>query len=791
MPVAVLFSGLIAFFSGLLSLGLELIWFRYLQLVFGNAVYATAAVTAFFMLGMAAGNAFWGRLADRTDNPSSLLRVLLIGLALFCVVSPAVYRFVAYLTLPAAIPAADAVRIVVIMVVGGGALAVPAFLTGGVVPVLVTMRCTNRTPAADVGLLYGLYTLGGAAGALLSAFLLMPLLGLRGSLLCIGAMQLALLLLIRRPSGGKRPDQPYTVEYTAEEDCRIGKRMLLFLFAVSGCTALSYEVLWSRILLLFFRNSLYDFALLLSATLTGMVIGSLWCGRRVHRIRRPVVLFAVLQMAIGGAAALSLMLVHTFPYTLSMLQSMSDLQETFGTRFWLAGNGFRFLAAFLTVAPQAVLFGATFPLVSRVLLVRSQTGEDFGRASALNGIGSAIGSLTAGFVLIALFGISGGIRITSFVNIAVGSILLLFCSLRRTAKKTVMVGVACLGVFIVVIAAPRWDKLSMSQLLLDPRQNLSELLDLLYYHEDASGMVSVVRFKPSGTKYLYTDRLFGQNSSAMNGPEDHRRLGYIPAMLHGGAHSALVIGLGAGITLRGVAEAGVETITCVEVSKNICRAAGYFDEVNRGVLQNPAVRIVNRDGRAYLASAADSYDVIIGDIFFPVSSGSGMVYSREFFELCRNRLSPDGVYCQWLPLHQLSPRELRIVVATFRSVFPDAQLWYGMIGSNTPVVGCVGCRSGTLRIDFERLTRYFADPARNVALCEIDLCDPMVFLSNFIASGTAVNEFCTGAVCNTDDKPVIEFLNPRVSDSFKERRRKNMETLRRIQVNVFETGTVR
>ena len=781
---------MIAFFSGLISLGLELVWFRYLQLVFGNTVYATAAVTAFFMLGMAAGNAFWGKLADRTNSPPSVLRVIFIGIALYAAVSPVVYWFLSFLNAHLASQTTSGMRIGVLIIVGGMALVIPAFLTGGVVPALITTRNENFTSAAKVGLLYGLYTLGGAIGALAIAFLCIPALGLRGSLFCIGLLQLVPLFFFKGSAGHDRPHPLAPVEAAASGDRRISKNVLLVLFAVSGFTALSYEVLWTRILILFFRNTIYDFALVLSATLSGIVIGSLWCGAVVDRIKRPIARFAVLQILIGCTAAVSLMLVHSFPHALSFLQSMSDLHTAFGANYWLMGNLLRFLTAFLIVAPQAIFFGAAFPLVSKVILVRAQRGEDFGLASALNGIGSAVGSLAAGFVLVALVGISGSVRATAIVNMIIGFGLWLFVQDHGKVKNAVMVGLTGMGIFMMVII-PRWDKLSMSQFLLNPRQKLPDLLDLLYYNEDASGMVSVVKFKPSGVKYLYTDRLFGQNSSAMNGPEDHRRLGQIPVILHGGARTALVIGMGAGITLRGVMEARVGSITCVEASKNICRAAEYFYDVNKGVLKNPAIRIVVQDGRAYLASVSALYDVIIGDIFFPVSSGSGMVYSKEFFKLCKNRLSPEGLYCQWLPIHQLSEKELRIVVATFLAVFPDADLWYGMIGEDTPVIGCVGCRNGRLHIDFERLSRYYNDPARKAALGEIELGDPMAFLSNFIASSRNVSEFCAGAVCNTDDKPVIEFLNPRDSDSFKERRKKNLEALRLIQENVFETGVVR
>jgi spermidine synthase len=292
---------------------------------------------------------------------------------------------------------------------------------------------------------------------------------------------------------------------------------------------------------------------------------------------------------------------------------------------------------------------------------------------------------------------------------------------------------------------------------------LDELLSLLFYREDATGVTSVVELKPLARKYLVSNRLFAHNTSELGGLEDHRRLGQIPMLLHPQPQSVLAIGLGAGITLRGINDFHPASVDCVELSPGVVEAAKeQFDVENRHALENPAVKITVDDGRNFLAASAKKFDVVVLDIFFPMSSGSGNAFSREYYELCRQHLRPGGLVCQWLPVHQLSPANFKTVAATFQSVFPHTTLWYGMIGDDIAVVGLVGTET-KFSIDEKNLASRMQNSGLSAELREVNLQSPALLLSHFVLGDDALAAFSRGQPLDTDDRPVIEFSAPRLA----------------------------
>jgi len=149
------------------------------------------------------------------------------------------------------------------------------------------------------------------------------------------------------------------------------------------------------------------------------------------------------------------------------------------------GERYPFFCGIFNSSPASDFFRGDISSCKQDTPCSREDWEDFGAASALNGIGSAIGSLAAGFVFISIFGISGSVRITACINMMIGFGLLLFVPYFGKLKFAAIAGLLSIGIVMSVII-PRWDKLSMSQFLLNPRQKLPDLLDLLYYNEDAS-----------------------------------------------------------------------------------------------------------------------------------------------------------------------------------------------------------------------------------------------------------------------------------------------------------------
>ena len=238
------------------------------------------------------------------------------------------------------------------------------------------------------------------------------------------------------------------------------------------------------------------------------------------------------------------------------------------------------------------------------------------------------------------------------------------------------------------------------------------------------------------------------------------------------------MGLGAGITLRGVMDLRPEEATVVELLPGVVKAAREFAAENAKVLGNPNVHVVVQDGRNYLATSGKRFDVIVLDILHPMSSGSSSVFSRQYYALCREHLAERGLVCQWLPVHQLSESELKTIMRTFQSVFPNTTVWYGLLGDSTQVVGLVGTPQ-PLTVNGRALAARYAgaDAALRKELQEVNLGNPSLLLSHFVMGEAAAARFCAGAHMDTDDRPVIEFAAPQLAVTAARQGKMNMTAL--------------
>jgi spermidine synthase len=232
----------------------------------------------------------------------------------------------------------------------------------------------------------------------------------------------------------------------------------------------------------------------------------------------------------------------------------------------------------------------------------------------------------------------------------------------------------------------------------------------------------------------------------------------------------LAVGLGAGITLRGIMDLSPDHADVVELSRGVVEAAARFAPENGRVLDDPRVRTIIQDGRNYLTTSDQHYDVIVLDILHPMSAGASTVFSREYYELCREHLTPaaagapGGLVCQWLPVHQLSEDSVRTVLRTFRSVFPHTTVWYGLIGDSTQVIGLVGSRDPLATDDAALAAGYMraGEPLQR-SLQEVNLGSLPLFLSHFVLGEAAAADFAGAGPLDTDDRPRIEFEAPRLA----------------------------
>ncbi len=166
------------------------------------------------------------------------------------------------------------------------------------------------------------------------------------------------------------------------------------------------------------------------------------------------------------------------------------------------------------------------------------------------------------------------------------------------------------------------------------------------------------------------------------------------------------------------------------------------------------------DARRFVRATATPYDVIIADLFHPARDGAAGLYTQEHFQAVRNRLSPDGLFCQWLPLFQLDRPTLQTLVRTFLTVFPHTQAFLLRFNADTPVLGLVGTLD-PLQFDPGYFARRTSDPALREALKPLALTEPWPFFGTWFMNAADLQAFAGNAPLNTDDRPVILFAAPR------------------------------
>jgi spermidine synthase len=363
--------------------------------------------------------------------------------------------------------------------------------------------------------------------------------------------------------------------------------------------------------------------------------------------------------------------------------------------------------------------------------------------------------------MIEAFGARNSVLIIAGVNICAAILVLAASGLKPVfagAISITIVGTA----LIIAVTLPRWDRIRMSASFFDPLDKVEEAIDVLFYKEDAYGVTSVLYARPLAQKFLVTNRNYIQSASSTAGLEDHRRLGHIPLLLHPHPEHVAVIGMGTGVTLRGVAAHNPATIDCAEISAAVFGAAAYFSDENGDVTKNGAINFIIEDGRNFLAFAGKSYDVIVCDVLFPMSAGAGYMFTTDYFKLLKRRLRPGGLACVWVPLSQLPSADVRTIAASFKKEFPHTTLWLGTAGESIPVLGCIGTQT-PLRIYYSDLSERLANTRIAAELSQINLDDPSLFLSNFIMGSEGIGKFTENSPLNTDNLPVIEFSTPLLS----------------------------
>jgi spermidine synthase len=765
--------------SGAAALVYEVAWTRLLSLELGHTVAAASTVLAAFMGGLALGAAVGAPVAARGKAaPQSALRwyaALELVVAVAALLLPAALHasepWLAWAYADGTAPARFAiVRIVVSLMLIG----VPAAAMGATFPIAVAYYAQN---ASDAGALYAANTFGAATGAIAAGFLLLPIFGLRGSTFlgvalngaaAAGAWRIASRAAVaadghataeptsavRTRRAPKRNAPNHAPPPAARTNAHSIAVLAASVAAVTGFSALAYEVAWTRLLALVLGPTTYAFATMAAAFITGIALGSAAGARISRRTLRPIAWLGgtVIACALASTTA-SWFAATRLPFVVAAEVAAPD--AAFG-----AVVGAQALRVGLLLLPMTIALGAAFPLA---IAAASGTGAEIERAAARvyswNTAGAIAGALTAGFVLIPMVGLRATLDAA-----ALGAVLAGARCMAASGRWMLGMPAAALA-FAGVFLFPSWDRdvLASGAYKYAPYLETSVFESVLragtleYYKEGAAGTVTVRRL--AGTLSLAIDGKI----DASNGGDmlTQRLLGLLPVLLHGKATDVCVIGLGSGVTSGAVLAPGtVRRADVVEISPEVVEASHLFDRENGSVLSRPEVRLIVGDGRSHLKFTPRRYDVIVSEPSNPWMAGVAALFTREFFEAARSRLKPGGLLCQWAHTYDISNADLRSIVRTFESVFPQGTMW--MVGEGDLLL--IGGADDAAPPALDGLAERWRLGTVPAALEDVGVGGsgtPFALLSLFAGGPREVRQFAADAQVQTDDRVALEFSAPR------------------------------
>ena len=678
------------FLGGFTSLVYQVIWQRLAAFSLGSDASAAAVVAAAFMTGLGLGSLGGALACSRLKRRAAVLVLFLIELAIAAagVLSlPVLYRSF-YLELSNPQQMQNLAPTIFLL------LTIPTFLMGLSFPILTRLAVSVlQGSAVKISTLYGFNTLGAALGAIIGGLILMRHLGLETTIFLTAALNLlaALIILTGTKEGTELPisENPTATQVQSQSGEKGRFYAWCSLYALSGFVNLGLEIVWFRLLGVMLKSNTFTYSILLFFYLAGLGAGSIFTARCLKQASSKT--FLVLQLALTAYTAVFLVLIyreaqpegllnwlHTYLGSYNPLELADySLSVIFSENGELFRSLYFFLAAFMILPPTFMMGVSFYGLQNSVQNDLKQIGRRVGLLQMFNIAGGTLALLWLG-----IWGLKhlGTFSVLSILMLSNQIFLPIYFLLKYTGEKEkpgaaaecIKKGLVYLTISLLpCLSIPSAEKMWMAL------HGGSSYFD---FEEDHTGIVAI--------KHAYEDHKFifinGEGHSEVPFGSYHSQVGLLPLFLHHNPEHIAIIGLGSGDTAYSASShKNTKSLTCIEIVEAQPRLLRRHAEKNKYeplnlLFQDPRVKIVTGDGRRYIESCGQKFDIIEADALRPFSSRAGMLYSREYFLAMKNCLNDGGLLVTWLPTKR--------TYDTFRSVFPY-HLNFGntAIGSNKPI----------------------------------------------------------------------------------------------------------
>ncbi|MCF6175933.1 MAG: hypothetical protein L3J71_09205 [Victivallaceae bacterium] len=716
---------LILLISGFSSLYYEFLALKQSEVHLGISTFAVSSILLTFLTGIFIGNLLAGRLiknySDRKlKNMLIAIEILIIPVALSTpwLIKLTGQFYLNNITMDWPLVLRLSIRYLLVL----PALLPLSILTGVRFPLY--LKLFNRRD--QIGVLYGFSCLGSAIGALAGGFFIFEYIGVYNSLISvivIAAPTNILLLTLwskKNVLNTTLPPAPTTTKPLLKQPVIT----ILLLFFILGLATIGLEILWVRSLIRNFPNHRYIFSTITSVLLVSLFIGSL--SSRLIKPSKNAIIFNFLALGVSCQLGLGLQEKFNFFKLFGHAENLSlfVLNTTVATA--------------IIIALPCLILGLLFPLLFNYAQQHQQL--DKARLTALsisvNSAGAICGALLFGFLLMQLSGYK--ILLTALSGACL--IIPLFVIIKKhSILKSVIYGGG-----LLLFAGASW--------LFFADQPLKDYY-LLTTMTGADADVRIYERKNFDTpnRILTLNQAFISGGSGYLAERTQRKQSLMPLLLAQQPKRALTISLATGITASVFAEAGIKQVDCIELLPSSIKLSAYFNRENGNILERDNFKLIIGDGRLFIKRAKDEYDIILSDNYQYSSSATPMMYTVETFQAIKQAMSEHGVFVQWLPIKQIPPEHLKIIINTFRQVFPDGELYFNDISRTSILLGLVAYKNNQ-----PTYLKIADNYQKNQQLCRKSLFNNHTLFTYYIGTAKQFNELYPTQAVNSHEHPVLE-----------------------------------
>ncbi len=768
--------------SGCAALIYEIVWLQMLQLVIGLTNVSLGVLLGTYMGGMCLGSLLLPRFISPRLHPLRVYALLELGIGVIGIAVLFGLQPISHLYTIAG--GSTFAGILVRAMVAAVCLLPPTLLMGATLPAISRWVETTPKGVSWLGFFYGGNIAGAVLGCLVAGFYLLRVHDMaaatfvaaliNGSVALFGFF-LASLTTHRTPTGNvastpaSRPS---------------GSTAVYLTIAVSGMAALGAEVVWTRLLSLMLGATVYTFSIILAVFLAGLGIGSSVGSLLARSAVRP-------RMALGFCQLLLTLAVAWTAYTIACSLPFWPVNPSLAQSPWYTFQ-LDMAMALWAVLPAACLWGASFPLALAALAARGQDpGRLVGRVYAANTVGAIVGALGFSLLVIPSIGTPGAQRMLIVLSALAAALALapgFFPSQqanssggeRQMLRLGWKDGVALAVVAILAVPLARsvgatpWGLVAYGRFMatygtrLAPGITPPEKVQnggpadtfCNYMGEGLNGSVAVT-LTTAGIRSFHS----AGKVQASNEPQDmrlQRMLGHISALAVPEPKSVLVVACGAGVTAGSfIPYPDVKRIVICDIEPLVPKnVAPMFKAENYDVVNNPRVQVVKDDGRHFIRTTREKFDVITSDPIDPWVKGCAALNTVEYYEMCKAHLNPGGVVSLWIPLYESNAETTKSVIATFFKVFPNGILWsndFDGEGYDAVLFGQVE----PTRFDLDKLQERLDRPDYAMvkqSLADVGFHSAANLLATYAGRASDLRDWMSDAQINTDRNLRLQYL---------------------------------